>query len=97
MRKLSLHNNPTKHSIESLDIFNIFMYPHLQSFRVLLYLAKYTTFGRFVVSDQVGPTNIGSLDLTFDASLTFLLDYGEFSQSMKLHYEKEVGPKRLET
>ena len=40
------------------------------------------------------PTNIGTLDLTFNASLTNILGCGSFIQSMKLQYEEEAGPKK---
>ena len=37
---------------------------------------------------------MGTLNLTFDASLTFLLDYGRLSQSLKLQYEEKARPKK---
>ena len=63
--------------------------------RVLLGPTTYTTFTKFLVSnDGQTPTNIGTLDLTFNASLTFVLDYGRFSQNKKLQYEEESGRKK---
>ena len=55
MGKLSLHNHSIN-SIKNLKIFNIFTYPPLQSFRVLLGPATCITFRSFLVLDEVGST-----------------------------------------